>query len=208
MTETPRRRRTSRRQKRKARNRRILIGFGAVSAVAVIAIAAYIGVKLADNPERRFAQHAQDARSYAEAGKYRAAVIEYKNAIRIHPDDADLRWELGQLYMAQGDPAAAYKEMTRAQDLGLRNAEVTRAILEATARKGDFDGTLAALQDMRDSEDGALADAPDMLTLEGTAQLALGNLEAAEKALVCKLCRLRDFHSAVVSPFESPKIET
>ena len=42
----------------------------------------------------------------------------------------------------------------------------------------------------------------------GAVEVGAVEVEAAEKALVCKLCRLRDFHSAVVSPFESPKIET
>ncbi|NNM01627.1 MAG: PEP-CTERM system TPR-repeat protein PrsT, partial [Gammaproteobacteria bacterium] len=89
---------------------------------------------------------------------------------------------LGKLYMSLEDPAAAYKEIKKAQDLGLRNPEVTRMILEASTRKGDFDGTLARLKALRETADGALADEPDMLTLEGTAQLALGNLDAAEAA--------------------------
>ncbi|BCX82643.1 cellulose synthase operon protein C [Methylomarinovum caldicuralii] len=61
----------------------------------------------------------QEAQTYLEQGKLRAAVIQLKNHLRKNPLDAEARLLLGQTYLRQGDAAGAVKELEKARDGGL-----------------------------------------------------------------------------------------
>lgn len=52
-------------------------------------------------------------------GDLRAAILQLKNALREHPDSAAARYLLGQIYIEMENGAAAEKELTQAEALGL-----------------------------------------------------------------------------------------
>lgn len=122
-------------------------------------------------------QHLKRATDYREQGDLRAAVIEFKNALQKEPDNANARFQLGQIYVALGDAGAAAKELERARELGYESTELTIQFLEALLLQGNFQTVLATLEQM----EGAKAD-PKLLMLRGRAQLGLGQLNEAEEA--------------------------
>ncbi|GGF84997.1 XrtA/PEP-CTERM system TPR-repeat protein PrsT [Alteromonas lipolytica] len=73
-------------------------------------------------------EHVLAARQFVEANDNKSAIIEYKSAIQKDPRDATARFELGKLYIDQGNYAAAEKELNRALDLGYNVSQVVPLI--------------------------------------------------------------------------------
>jgi putative PEP-CTERM system TPR-repeat lipoprotein len=78
------------------------------------------GCGSAESPE----EYLKKAKQYQDQGGYQAAIIEYKNAIRLAPDRFDARVQLGNVYMETGQFAPAAKEFRRALELGGDKPEV------------------------------------------------------------------------------------
>lgn len=57
-----------------------------------------------------------------QKGDLKGAAIELKNALQAMPNNAEARLRLGQVHFANGDYAAAEKELKHALDLGVRDA--------------------------------------------------------------------------------------
>jgi putative PEP-CTERM system TPR-repeat lipoprotein len=62
------------------------------------------------------------AQSFREKGEIKASIIEYKNAIQLAPDQAELRFSLGEVYSEIGDFTSAAKEFERAVKLDPNNS--------------------------------------------------------------------------------------
>ena len=106
-----------------------------------------------------------------QQGSLKDAVIHYKSALQLTPEDLPTRWHLGQTYLALNQPAAALSELSRAEAL----AATTPAVLALVAlkdRKGDAAGATMVLND-------ALATQPDEPELRW--QLAEHQLRAGER---------------------------
>lgn len=95
------------------------------SAVAVLAFAAasfHAPLAMAAVSEKS-AKSFEKAQSYIEKGDTKAAIIEFKNAIRQDADNVEARFQLGAIYLAQGDFDGAEKEfrsaMARGYDKGV-----------------------------------------------------------------------------------------
>ena len=58
-----------------------------------------------------------NARAQLAKGDTRAAAIEYRNAIKADPGNAEAHFRLGELQVTQNDPVAAEKELKLAQSL-------------------------------------------------------------------------------------------
>lgn len=132
------------------------------------------------------------AREQLEKGKFRAAVIELKNALSVNPDNADARLMLGELYLDTGDGASAEKELQHAQQLGvpLEALQVPLARAWFLQRKFDeVDGVTAApgLGDLRQAE---------LLAIQGEALLQRGQVKEAET----RFSRAREFSPVLAAP--------
>ncbi|AAZ25078.1 XrtA/PEP-CTERM system TPR-repeat protein PrsT [Colwellia psychrerythraea] len=57
--------------------------------------------------------------SFVQVRDFSSAVIEFKNAVRLEPKNANARFELGNAYLEQGNFVNAEKEFSRAVELGL-----------------------------------------------------------------------------------------
>ena len=72
-----------------------------------------------------------DSQKYLESAKKasanndtKGAVIELKNALQKNPENAEARAQLGKLYIKQGDPASAEKELRKAMQLAKDKSEL------------------------------------------------------------------------------------
>jgi putative PEP-CTERM system TPR-repeat lipoprotein len=70
------------------------------------------------NEKKTVEQLIASAHQYNEQGKFANAIIEYKNAVRLLPNNADARLGLGRAYLNQGNYVSAEKELGKAVELG------------------------------------------------------------------------------------------
>ncbi|MCL4813308.1 MAG: tetratricopeptide repeat protein, partial [Vicinamibacteraceae bacterium] len=61
--------------------------------------------------------HLANGNAFFEKGDYQKAVLEYRNAVRIDERFGEARYQLARAYEKLQDPAAAFRELTRAADL-------------------------------------------------------------------------------------------
>jgi tetratricopeptide (TPR) repeat protein len=82
------------------------------------------------SPEERFAERVESALQLAEAGEIEDAILEYRSALKINPDDSNVNEQLGNLLLRRGDLDAVYyfSEAIRLDpsriDIAMRLAEV------------------------------------------------------------------------------------
>jgi len=81
-----------------------------------LVIAASIVLSLSACSDNENAQsHLVKAKEYINAQKVNESIIELKNALKIEPKNAEVRYLLGQLYLSQGRGVEAVKELERAK---------------------------------------------------------------------------------------------
>ncbi len=81
-----------------------------------LAIATSFALALSACSDNENAQsHLVKAKEYINAQKINESIIELKNALKIAPKNAEVRFLLGQLYLSQGRGADAVKELERAK---------------------------------------------------------------------------------------------
>tara|TARA_R110002073_G_scaffold57184_1_gene145532 strand:+ start:153 stop:2939 length:2787 start_codon:yes stop_codon:yes gene_type:complete len=88
-------------------------------------------------------EHIAKAQDYMASGEFEAASIELKNAASKDPNNPQVRYELANVALAQGEGATAEKEARRAEELGMLSREVVLLQLQALYLQGDFDRLLA-----------------------------------------------------------------
>lgn len=91
---------------------------------ALLLIAAALGCQ---DKEARFARHMQRGAAYLEESKPKEAVIEYRNAVQIDPNNASAHYALAQAFLAARQPAKAYWELHETVRLDPENHEARLA---------------------------------------------------------------------------------
>lgn len=119
------------------------------------------------------------ARTYADEGKYKEAVIEFKNALAIAPENAATRALLGDVYLRMGQADAAENELRRAKEMGAKRELVTLPMAEALLLLGREDETLRMLGDASATE-GLPPERLDVL--RGDAHFSDGDYDSARAA--------------------------
>jgi putative PEP-CTERM system TPR-repeat lipoprotein len=119
-----------------------------------------------------------DAASYRQKGELKAAVIQLKNVIQQQPDNAQARAMLGEVYVEQGDPVSADKELRRARMLGAARESVLPLLGKALLMQGQFQKVLDEIK----QEDGVKI-AASINVLRASALLGLGQADAARTTL-------------------------
>nr|WP_277816400.1 XrtA/PEP-CTERM system TPR-repeat protein PrsT [Neptunicella marina] len=102
-------------------------------------------------------EHVANARQLVEKQDVKGAIIEYKNAIQLAPDNADSRYELGQLYMQTKEYSGAEKELSKALDLGYSASKVLPQLTIALEKtKADVALSNIELEKQQLSDDDAV----------------------------------------------------
>ena len=126
----------------------------------------------------------EDARGHIQEGKYKAAVIDLKNALQEYPENAEARLLLGSLYVDLGQPLEAEKELREARKLGIAYERLVVPLGRSLLFQRRFEGLLGQLDATDQPDDLAF----DILLLRAQAQAglerhddAIDTLEAAAK---------------------------
>lgn len=83
-------------------------------------------------------EHIQRAKDFEDQGKLNVSIIELKNAIQKNPDSPQARLLLGQVYLKTGQGAAAEKELTRAEKLGVSRETLKPLLGDALLMMGEY----------------------------------------------------------------------
>jgi putative PEP-CTERM system TPR-repeat lipoprotein len=120
-------------------------------------------------------QYLESGNKYAAQGKYKEAVVEYRNAIQQAPRMAAARLKLAEAYEHLGDARTAYEQYVRAADLQPEN-------LEAQLKAGAYLFLAQKYQDAAARADAILKKNPknvDALILKGDTTAMLQDLDGA-----------------------------
>ena len=101
------------------------------AAAVVLAAAAGGGFYL----YKRSGDPMQNAQAYLDKGDARAALIEYRNAVKNNPNNGAARFNLGKLQLATGDAVAAEKELRAARDLNYDISAIAPVLGRPTSRR-------------------------------------------------------------------------
>ncbi len=81
------------------------------------------------------------AQSQIEQGDASSAIVSLKNAVRLQPKDANSRYELGSLYLNEGDLYSAEKELEKAIELGFEAPLLLPKLAKVKMLLNKFDET-------------------------------------------------------------------
>ena len=123
-------------------------------------------------------EHLAHAVAFQEAGNIDAAIVELKGALKQQPDNPEIRWLLGSLYLASGDGESAEKELQRSLDMG----HDPKAIVLLLARAQLLEGKYQPLLDGTENAPTMSGDDQvQLFVLRGHANTGLGNDAAANE---------------------------
>lgn len=121
-----------------------------------------------------------EAKARLAAGDTQAAMIQLKNAVAEDGKNAEARFELGKLYLEQGNMAGAEKEFRRAREAGYAARTLNPLIARALLGQREFQRVLDEIPAPTEQD----ADAAVLQSLRATAELALGQKESARKIIL------------------------
>jgi putative PEP-CTERM system TPR-repeat lipoprotein len=173
-TMAPHSTRRSRRRKLRLDPSRLLIIGGIVAGIGLVGGAYHLLSRKA--PE----DHLGAARTHMAQGDRQAAIIELKNALQLAPERAEIRYQLGRLYLDGQEYAAAEKELARARDGGHRAEDLPILLAKAHLGLGQPRRVLDAPPLPEDARPELTA---TLLALRARAQLMLGEQDAAQQSL-------------------------
>ncbi len=112
-----------------------------------------------------------------QKGDLRAAIIELKNALQKNRNNAAARVMLGRVYVDAGDGASAEKELSRAETLGVRRADLAKWLGEAWLLQRKYQ---KVLDDLAIAGRAPRAERAALLYLRGEARRNLKDAAGAE----------------------------
>jgi putative PEP-CTERM system TPR-repeat lipoprotein len=121
-------------------------------------------------------EHIQRAKEYEDKGDLKSSIVELKNAIQKNPDSPQARLLLGQIYLKAGLGAEAEKELTRAEELGVKHEIIQIQLGEALLQMGEYKRVLDEIQAIPQSSKINLA---RIQQIRADALLNLGRLKDA-----------------------------
>ncbi|NQY86743.1 MAG: PEP-CTERM system TPR-repeat protein PrsT [Colwellia sp.] len=105
-----------------------------------LALAVSLAISLsACSPNMTTDKYLAQAKIFSEKRDHNSAIIALKNAVRIEPQNSNVRFALGAAYLAQGDYLAAEKELEKAENLGSGNKQLLTYLVQAKVKLNKFD---------------------------------------------------------------------
>lgn len=121
----------------------------------------------------------QNAQAFLAKGDTRAAMIEYRNAVKNDPNNAAARYNLGKMQLASGDAVAAEKELKAARDLNYDITAIVPALGQAYLAQGKHQDVLNEVP----VEAATPEQSAQHLVLRSIAQASLNKLDEARASL-------------------------
>ena len=119
-----------------------------------------------------------DIAKFIEKNDHKSAIIALKNAVAIAPNNAELRFQLGNSYVNQGDYASAEKELEKAEQLGFDPIQNLPRLIETKFKLSKYDEVYSLTQEAEALSDTGYVQA---LTYAGLSSLHQGNREQAKE---------------------------
>lgn len=146
-----------------------------ISAI-VLTIAAMSGC--AGSPEARRDKFLSRGKVFTEKREYNRALLEFKNAAKVAPNDPEVYYQMGIAYIGARDATSAYIALRKAVELNPKHtdAQVKLAQLQATSNDPEL---------LKDAESrlkellGNTSPTADMLSALAFTELKLGNSQGA-----------------------------
>ena len=133
-------------------------------------------------PQQKQARHMATGKRYLERKDYAHAVLEFKNAVKLTPKDAEPYYQLGLTYLQAGDFRTAVAHLMKATELNPKHVGAQITLAQMMASSGNKD----VLQEAEKRVQQALAVSPnDVAVLDTLAitDIASSKPEDAEKHL-------------------------
>ncbi|OGK78461.1 MAG: hypothetical protein A2X52_15105 [Candidatus Rokubacteria bacterium GWC2_70_16] len=151
-------------------------------ATLLLLVVLTLAAGCARSPEARKARHLERGERYAKAEKYRDAIIEYRNVLRIESANAQAIRGLGLAHFALGEMGQAFRFLLRAQELEPDNLEVRLKLASIYLLGGKPDEARAQAEAVLERQpknlEALVLTAGAATTPEGV-QAAIARLEAA-----------------------------
>lgn len=141
---------------------------------AALAGGAYLTTR--QSPE----DHLKSGIDLQQKGDLKGAAIELKNALQQLPSNADARYRLGQIHFTSNDFESAEKELKKARELGIQDAELDPLYARTLLLIDQPQRLIDEVQVPESAEAGLRA---TLLALRARAHLALKDQTASEKTL-------------------------
>lgn len=120
------------------------------------------------NDSKTVEEYQTEAKAFIQADDQKSAIIALKNANAIDSSNAQLRFDLGMLYLSEGDYLGAEKELEKAEVLGFDVVKVTPELIEVKFKLNKFDDVYTLTESAQSLSDNAYVKA---LTYAGLSSL-------------------------------------
>ncbi len=104
-------------------------------------------------PEHRLSSHKAKGSDYVKAGRFDEAILEFRNALEIAPQDKDALFQIGEAYLKKGQVREAFAAYKKVVELDPSN-------LDAQLRLGNLFLLARSPDEARERAERVLADAP------------------------------------------------
>lgn len=147
-----------------------------MSSVRTGVISASLLVALAGCSQTDVESLMRDADTYRRNGEIKAAIIQYKNALKENPNSPQARLGLAQTFLDAGDGPSAEQEFRKARALGMTGADIQFGLARALLLQNAADKALVELAAIAPTNPSETATGH---SLRGRAKVLLGDMEAA-----------------------------
>lgn len=118
-----------------------------------------------------------DGRASLKKGDYRAALIQFKKAVKANPSNPDARFELAVLEFRMADFIAAEGDFLQARQNGIPEAKINPLLARTYLAEGKYQQVLNNITPCPDD----IACKADILALRARARLAMQDIDGADK---------------------------
>lgn len=141
------------------------------------ALGAALLVAGCEDPVQEAAGHFDAAVRYREAGDLDKALVEFKNALQLTPENAEISWRIGQIEENRGNVDTAFRYYLRAADPALGHLAAQVRVVEMLLAANRLEDALARANMAL----GLQPTNPDLLALRATVEQVKGDAEAAAR---------------------------
>jgi tetratricopeptide (TPR) repeat protein len=149
-----------------------------VAQLGPMLLAAALLVSCSRSPEARRDHFVDKGKKLLQKQDYARAVLEFRNAIRVSPEDAEAYYQLGVAFSGQGDLGKAFMAYRQALTIRPKYVEAQLRMAQIQLVSGDEALTKDANQRLKALVGDSHATAEVLNTLAFT-ELRLGNMESA-----------------------------